>query len=102
MERPAHILVVEDEPHALKWLGSVLEAEGRRTTLAATGEAALAAAAPMEAGLPAAVVELERCLIERALERSGGNKARAAELLRLPRRSLYNKLAEYKLAGPTT
>jgi transcriptional regulator with PAS, ATPase and Fis domain len=45
----------------------------------------------------AAVVEsIERELIERSLERTGGNKGRAAQLLRLKRTTLVEKLKRYE------
>ncbi len=40
------------------------------------------------------VARWERHLIERALERSGGNKSEAAKLLRIQRRLLYEKLQQ--------
>lgn len=39
--------------------------------------------------------ELEREYILAALERAGGNRTRTAELLGIPRRTLYRRLAEY-------
>lgn len=41
--------------------------------------------------------ETERDLILRALESTGGNKRRAAKLLQISRKSLYNKIEKYKL-----
>lgn len=41
--------------------------------------------------------EGERDLILRALERTGGNKYRAAKLLKISRKMLYNKVEKYKL-----
>jgi two-component system NtrC family response regulator len=52
---------------------------------------------PLEEGLHAAVARLERGMIERALAASGGNRTRAAEILRIHRRLLYDKLREYGL-----
>jgi two-component system, NtrC family, response regulator AtoC len=40
---------------------------------------------------------LERTLIARALERAGGNRARAAELLDLSIRALGYKIRDYEL-----
>lgn len=44
--------------------------------------------------------ELEKRYIERALKLLGGNKARAAQLLGLDRRTLYRKLASYGVVTP--
>ncbi len=41
--------------------------------------------------------EMERFLIEKALERAGGNKSHAARLLNIHRRSVYNRLKKYGL-----
>ena len=41
--------------------------------------------------------ELERVLIRRALERTGGNKTQAAELLELSPRALRYKIQDYGL-----
>jgi len=46
------------------------------------------------------IVELlERTLIEKALERTGGNRSAASKLLGIHRNTLQRKMAEYKL-GP--
>jgi DNA-binding NtrC family response regulator len=52
---------------------------------------------PLDEGLHAAVARLERGMIERALAASGGNRTRAAEILKINRRLLYDKLREYGL-----
>ena len=41
------------------------------------------------------VTDLERRLIERALEEADGNRTRAAEILKINRRLLYDKLKEF-------
>ncbi len=41
--------------------------------------------------------EMERFLIEKTLERTGGNKSQAARLLNVHRRSIYNRLKKYGL-----
>ena len=41
--------------------------------------------------------EMERFLIQKALERAGGNKSRAARLLNIHRRSIYNRLKKFGL-----
>jgi DNA-binding NtrC family response regulator len=43
--------------------------------------------------------ELERCRIAAALEHTGGNQTRAAQLLGVPRRTFVSKLREYGLGG---
>ena len=42
--------------------------------------------------LPAYLAQIERELIQRSLERTGGNRNRAAELLRIKRTTLVEKL----------
>ncbi len=51
----------------------------------------------MEDGLHGAVRKLERHLIERALASAGGNRTRAAQMLKINRRLLYDKLREHGL-----
>ncbi len=51
----------------------------------------------MEDGLHGAIAKLERGLIERALASAGGNRTRAAEILKINRRLLYDKLREHGL-----
>ncbi|MCS7314966.1 MAG: sigma-54 dependent transcriptional regulator [Bryobacterales bacterium] len=109
-------------PEALAWLaaqpwpGNVRELEhcleralllsrgGLLTTEHLEAGAPLGAADPFDAvsleeGLHAAVERLERRLIERALARAGGNRSRAAELLKINRRLLYDKMRHYGLLG---
>jgi DNA-binding NtrC family response regulator len=50
---------------------------------------------PLELGLHEAVGRLERRMLERALEASGGNRSRAADLLKINRRLLYDRLREF-------
>jgi signal transduction histidine kinase len=52
----------------------------------------------LSVGFHELVSKLERRLIERALEASGGNKTKAAEILRINRRLLYDKLEEFGLS----
>ena len=54
---------------------------------------------PEGAKLDEAVESLERAMIERALRASGGNKSKAAEVLGIHRRLLYEKLRRYGLGG---
>jgi DNA-binding NtrC family response regulator len=53
----------------------------------------------MEEGMHALVARLERQLIERALKAAGGNRSQAAELLKISRRLLYDKIREHKIGG---
>ena len=50
--------------------------------------------------LKKAVAGLERELILRALDRTGGNKSRAADLLHINRRQLFAKLKQLKISLP--
>lgn len=50
---------------------------------------------PLEDGLHELVTRLERSLIERALTQAAGNRTRAAEILKINRRLLYDKLREF-------
>ncbi len=49
--------------------------------------------------LPAAVQEFEKALIRSALEKAGGVKYRAAELLQIKRTTLLEKIKRYQLDG---
>ena len=53
--------------------------------------------APLEDGLKTNIAVLERALIERALRQAQGNKTRAAEILGVHRRLLYEKIREHGL-----
>ncbi len=44
--------------------------------------------------------EMERALIVKTLDETGGNRTRAAEILGINRRTLQNKLRQYGLAAP--
>jgi two-component system NtrC family response regulator len=52
---------------------------------------------PLEQGWKPNVEALEKSLLERALRHAEGNKAKAAELLGIHRRLLYDKMREYGL-----
>lgn len=99
---------------ARSWLGNVRELEHclERALVLSRGGVVLAehvqqeaglrpgdpfSAIPLEEGMHEAVRRLERSMIVRALEASGGNRTRAAELLRINRRLLYDKLREFGL-----
>ena len=50
-----------------------------------------------EAGLAEQLAQVERTLLVAALERAGGRAAQAAEALKLPRKTFYDKLARHGL-----
>ena len=52
---------------------------------------------PLDQGWKPSVEALEKSLLERALRHAEGNKAKAAELLGIHRRLLYDKMREYGL-----
>lgn len=47
--------------------------------------------------IPLAVEQLEKEMIVKALEKTSGNKSKAARLLEISERSLWNKLSQYEL-----
>jgi transcriptional regulator with GAF, ATPase, and Fis domain len=48
------------------------------------------------------LADLERTLVEQALERAGANRSKAARLLGLTRAQLYGRLEKYGLASPSS
>jgi two-component system C4-dicarboxylate transport response regulator DctD len=58
-----------------------------------------ALAVPVDMALPQQVDAYERALIERALTSVSGNVAAAADLLLIPRKTLYDKIKKYDLAA---
>jgi DNA-binding NtrC family response regulator len=65
------------------------------------GPAPAAASAGGEAGYPAdlPLAEVDRLHTLRVLDRCGGNRTRAAEVLGITVRTLYNRLDAYRRAG---
>jgi DNA-binding NtrC family response regulator len=51
------------------------------------------------AGLTETVADLERTMIQSALRRANGNQVRAAEILRIPRTTLRDKMSKYRIAA---
>jgi DNA-binding NtrC family response regulator len=51
----------------------------------------------LEEAVSRAVEEVEKRMIIEALKRAGGNKTKAAGLLKISRKSLHNKLKKYNL-----
>jgi two-component system response regulator AtoC len=73
----------------------VTENEIEMRPLESKADAGWAAQAPLESGWQRNLAELEKSLVVRALHQAEGNKSRAAELLGIHRRLLYEKLREY-------
>ena len=44
-------------------------------------------------------MEVEKSLVEKVLSRTGGNKARAARILKVDYKTLHKKVKEYGLNG---
>lgn len=93
---------IHDALAAYDWPGNVreLQAELKRYIVSRELSPHLlpSAAAPSEGKtlhLPEAVSALERRLIAAALEQSGGERSKAAQLLGIDRKTLYRKLKEY-------
>ncbi len=74
-------------------------AESRTPVASSPSAEARAPAAPAPAGGVVPMEEIERRAILNALERTGGNRTQAAELLGIGLRTLQRKLKEYRLAG---
>ena len=77
--------------------GVITEDEIQLRTLTEPADRKWSDVAPLEEGLKANVAVLEKALIERALRQAQGNKTRAAEILGVHRRLLYEKIREYGL-----
>ena len=65
--------------------------------LAPTPPGGMPAVAPLSAGKPRSLKELEREGIIAALEATGGNKAQAAQILEIDRSTLYKKIKDYEI-----
>lgn len=44
--------------------------------------------------------KVEKRLIEKTLEETGGSKTKAARILGISRKALFNKMAQYKIQQP--
>jgi two-component system response regulator AtoC len=82
--------------------GPVLDASAVRTALERRFGATESTRPPANGGLAPTLddarLRAEREAVVRALDRAGGNRAKAARMLGVSRRTLYNKLAEYGLS----
>ncbi|HVW10558.1 MAG TPA: sigma-54 dependent transcriptional regulator [Bryobacteraceae bacterium] len=77
--------------------GVITESELQLKARPENGERRWTELVPLEEGLKANVASLEKALVERALRQADGNKSRAAEILGIHRRLLYEKIREYSL-----
>ncbi|HLH40381.1 MAG TPA: sigma-54 dependent transcriptional regulator [Bryobacteraceae bacterium] len=77
--------------------GVITEDEIQLKTRPEQGDTVWTDFAPLEEGMKANVATLEKALIERALRQTQGNKTRAAEILGVHRRLLYEKIREHGL-----
>ncbi|MBI4230380.1 MAG: sigma 54-interacting transcriptional regulator [Planctomycetes bacterium] len=106
---PGALALLESYP----WPGNVREMKNRMESLSLFHEGEqvdaealrrlglFPAGAPPQGRLPMKRRELEREEILRALRETGGNKKKAAELLGIARRTLYDRLAEWNLQPPS-
>jgi DNA-binding NtrC family response regulator len=101
MERT--ILFTEGPTILLKDLPETLRQGGSPTSAAGVPPTAAQAEVSGETGLKGIVrmksAELEKDLITKALEETGGNVTRAAKLLQISRKSLQTKMKEFGLRG---
>jgi DNA-binding NtrC family response regulator len=77
--------------------GVVTENEIELRPTQANFDGGWAGQAPVEAGWETNFAELEKSLIERALLQAEGNKSKAADLLGIHRRLLYEKMRRHGL-----
>jgi DNA-binding NtrC family response regulator len=92
------VLAVEGElglQHLPPGFGSSTSGSGLGVAEAVTAEDN-----PVVLSVGTTVEEGERRLILRTLQSTGGNKTRAAEVLRISLKTLHNKLKEYSAPGP--
>jgi two-component system response regulator HydG len=98
---PGNVRELENEMHRLVALGlrpvkleslSPWIRDGRGRGIASPG--------PEDVALAQVVISAEREAVLAALQRSGGNKSRAAQQLGITRKALYRRLAKYRLNRP--
>ena len=95
MLTPSHEIGVSDLPEEYRAYAGGASLPGGFQ--APTAPAAAPSPAPPGAALT--MEEIERRAILDALERTGGNRTQAAEMLGIGLRTLQRKLKDYKLAG---
>ena len=91
----SEILDVADLPEELRQ--NAAQSGGAKTRLENPSAPLDAAVASMKEIVKQATVEIERDLIQKALDETGGNITRAARLLRISRKGLQNKMKEFGL-----
>jgi DNA-binding NtrC family response regulator len=77
--------------------GIVTDTEIELRPVGSTARSGWASEAPLEAGWQTNITELEKSLVQRALASADGNKSKAAELLGIHRRLLYEKMRAYNV-----
>jgi two-component system response regulator AtoC len=92
------LVTASDLPEGLRRPAATTPAGGVPGVLPSTGErAAVALDASMKDIVKEAAAALEKDLISRALEETGGNVTQAARKLKISRKSLQNKMKEFGL-----
>lgn len=99
---PGNVLELEHAiEHALtRCDGAEIRPEHLPASLCGADPGQMAVSVPeVGLGLNQTVSDVERMLIEAALRHSAGNQARAAQILRIPRTTLRDKMTKYGLVG---
>ena len=97
------ILCVDDEPSVLEVLQKMLERRYEVLTAGSAKDALLILRQRTidvlitDQKMPELMARIERDLVEKALEKTGGNRSHAAKLLGISRRGLLNKIARYSI-----
>jgi transcriptional regulator with PAS, ATPase and Fis domain len=91
---PDHQLTVQDLPATIRDSATV---ERRPPDVADSAQPNAAGSAPPSAVL--SMIEIEKQAILNALEKSGGDRSAAANLLGIGRTTLFRRLKKYKVAG---
>ncbi|MGI8555255.1 MAG: sigma 54-interacting transcriptional regulator [Pyrinomonadaceae bacterium] len=84
---------LDDLPEAISKKAFEFHAQARQERARASGEGK---SIGIEIGLPAAMEEIEKQVIEATLDYTSGDKSRASRLLNIGRKTLYRKLEKYQ------
>src|SRR5574340_1277085 len=91
----SQVLLVGDDPETIEWLEGVVEAEG--FTVATADSLRPSLPGPLlTVRIGSTLEETNRCLIEATLAECGNVKRKAAEILGISLKTLYNRLAVYR------